>query len=284
MDCTTISTSIPFVGSGSLMGYVNKILVHLDEKPGDLTDVTAALQASYQTKLFQDDNRGYLFEFSNIPEIRASEAILEEMSEGDIVLGQKPGTQQIVITADSCTVRTMHANFKSSKVAWMYQFTNKDYVIGKDGASDETFAPVKVRVASVISEGGPTEGWKILLSITLLEDYYDRLKNVKLDWEAIDLTKTEAVTLQVISSSTATMTVRALTCGLCGATDMTLTNFKIKTAAGVDEPITGATRNGDEYTLPATTSYAAGDHLVYYDLPSATDEKYITNEAAFTTT
>jgi hypothetical protein len=282
-DCTTISSSSPFVGSGPLMGYVNTILVYLDEKPADTADATAQLQATHQTAIYQDSNRAYLLPFSDIPERRVSEAITKEMSEGDIVLGQKNGTQAVTIVADSCTVRTLHANFKSSKVAWMYQFTNKDYIIGKDGVADETIAPIKVRIASTINEGGPADPWEITLSVTLLEDYYDRIRNLKLTWEVTDLTPTESVTLQIVSSSTSSVTVRALTCNICDATDMTPANFKVKTSAGVDEPITAPTQNGNEYTLPATTSYAAGDHLAYYELPSVTSEKYITNESAFTT-
>jgi hypothetical protein len=288
MNCDITGTEIPMVGTGEQIGYVNAMIVHLDEKPADLADAAAALLATYQTKLYQDDNRAYLFKFANVPEARTNEPIIEEMTEGDVTLGAKLGIQNIELTGGQCTIRTIHKNFKSGQTCWAYQVTNKQKIVGKDGVVDETLAPVRFKITSTIAEGSSETLWKVILGITLDEDYYENIRPIALDWSVDDLVATKAVTLQEVSSSTTVVTVRALLCGICDATQLDdgqvspATNFIIKDSTGTPVVPSATSITGNEYELTATLP--ADTYTLYYDTPATTDEPYVTNTVTFTTT
>jgi hypothetical protein len=286
MDCTVTSKYSPTKGEGRLPGYVNGLIFHLN-KPADVTDANAALQATWQTALDATTNRAYMLLFDDASEFGENEPIVWEATEGNENIGVKLGTDIFKLKGTSCTVRTLLTTLESGITAYAYFLTDKEVLEGKDGTATATLAAVKVRMSAYILKGTAEQPRLIALSVTPSENYFKSVRDLYLDWDPASLTPTQSVELTEVSSSTTQLVLSATYCGVCDNADLDsgkvspATNFIILDDTGTPVVPSATSISGNQYTLTATLT--AGTYTAYYDLPVTTGEPYISNTVTFTT-
>jgi hypothetical protein len=270
-------TNTPQSKATCQLGYYTGILFS-EEKLAAITESNAAINATWNTLLKADmPSRLVMIKFdkNEAGENGVREVEFDDGSKG--ITSVTFGTDKHMVRSGLGSVKTWLKDFANGRNGYVYRFTDKGYIVGKE-VTAETIEQTEVNITATVSKASKDDFEYLVLNIQDLENWAAYKNAVNPSFDVKGLSSVENMTFSVGHCDQTSTVITAKDFDKIAITGLDTTgagHFTITRASdGGTVTVTGITRSGGAYTL-AYAAQTIADVLTFgYAEPSTTGEYY----------